>query len=161
VIVKPKVYVETSVIGYLTSWPSGDLIVAARQKITRDWWRDAPTKYDLVDSDVVLREAGTGDPQAVQDRLAALKGLPILPPSQEAQDLADALLAQGAVPITEPEDAAHIALAVVNGIEYLVTWNFKHIANPAMRLKINNVCTAAGYVPVTICTPEELSEAQP
>ncbi len=65
------------------------------------------------------------------------------------------------MPITEPEDAAHIALAVVNGIEYLVTWNFKHIANPAMRSKINKVCTAAGYVPVTICTPEELSEATP
>ncbi len=158
---KPTVYVETSVIGDLTSWPSGDLVVAARQKITRDWWRDAQARFELIVSDVVLREAGTGDPQAVQDRLATLNGLPILPPSQEAQDLADALLAQGAVPITEPEDAAHIALAVVNGIEYLVTWNFKHIANAAMRLKINNVCTTAGYVPVAICTPEELSEALP
>ncbi len=92
---KPKVYVETSVIGYLTSWPSGDLIVAARQKITRDWWRNAPAKYDLIVSDVVLREASTGDPQAVQDRLASLKGLPILPPSQAAQDLADAFSGAG------------------------------------------------------------------
>ena len=65
------------------------------------------------------------------------------------------------MPPTEPEDAMHIALAAVNGIEYLVTWNFKHIANAAMRLKINNVCTAAGYVPTTICTPEDLSEAPP
>src|SRR5260221_12792009 len=81
---KPTVYVETSVIGYLTSWPSGDLIDAARQKITRDWWRDAPAKYDLIVSDVVLREASTGDPQAVQDRLAVLQGLPILPQSKEA-----------------------------------------------------------------------------
>src|ERR1017187_6337306 len=87
---KPKVYVETSVIGYLTSWPSGDLIVAARQKITHDWWRDAPAKYELMASDVVLREASTGDPQAVQDRLAVLMGLPVLPPAQEAQDLANA-----------------------------------------------------------------------
>ena len=144
---KPTVYIETSVIGYLTSWPSGDLIVAARQKITRDWWRDAPAKYELIVSDVVLREAGTGDPQAVKDRLAALNGLPILPAARAAQDLVDALLAQAAVPSTEPEDAAHIALAVVNGIEYLVTWNFKHIANATMRLKINKVCSAAGYVP--------------
>jgi hypothetical protein len=111
-------------------------------------------------SERVVREAGTGDPQAVQDRLAVLQGLPVLTASQQAQDLVDALVAQGAVPPTEPEDAMHIAIATVNGIEYLVTWNFKHIANPAMRLRINNVCTAAGYVPTTICTPEELSEAQ-
>jgi len=157
---KPKVYIETSVIGYLTSWPSGDLIVAARQKITRDWWRDAPAKYELLVSDVVLREAGTGDPHAVKDRLAVLAGLPVLPPSQEGQDLVDALLAQGAVPISEPEDAMHIALTVVNGIEYLATWNFKHIANASLRRKINDVCTAAGYVPTTICSPEELSESE-
>ena len=158
---KPTVYVETSVIGYLTSWPSGDLIVAARQKITRDWWRDAPAKYELIVSERVLSEASAGDPQAVQDRLAVLQGLPILTVAKKAEDLAAALMAQGAVPIGEPEDALHIALTVVNGIEYLVTWNFKHIANPAMRLKIDNVCRAAGYVPATICTPEALTEAQP
>ena len=155
---KPTVYIETSVIGYLTSWPSGDLIVAARQKITRDWWRDAPAKYELMVSDVVLHEVGTGDPQAIQDRLAVIQGLPILPPSQDAQDLVSALLAQGAVPTTEPEDAAHIALAAVNGIEYLVTWNFKHIANASLRKKINRVCEAAGYIPSTLCSPEELGE---
>ena len=158
---KPKVYVETSVIGYLTSWPSGDLIVAARQKITHDWWRDAPVKYDLVVSEAVVREASAGDVQAALDRLAAIQGLPILPPSQEAQNLVDTLLALGAVPTTEPEDAAHIALASVNGIEYLVTWNFKHIANASLRKHINSVCAAAGYVAPTICSPEELSEAQP
>ena len=84
-----------------------------------------------------------------------------MPPSQEAQDLVTVLLHQGAVPTTEPEDAAHIALAAVNGIEYLVTWNFKHIANPSMRKKINSVCAATGFGPPTICTPEELSEAPP
>ena len=158
---KPTVYVETSVIGYLTSWPSGDLIVAARQKITRDWWRDAPVKYELLVSERVVREASAGDAQAVQDRLAVLKGLPILSATKKAQDLVDALLAQAAVPPSEPEDAMHIAIAAVNGIEYLVTWNFKHIANATMRLKINDVCVATGYVPVTICTPEEPSEAKP
>jgi hypothetical protein len=158
---KPTVYVETSVIGYLTTWPSGDLVVAARQKITRDWWRDASVKYDLFVSELVLSEASAGDLQAVQDRLNVLQPLPMLSVVQEAEDLASALLAQGAVPIGEPEDALHIVLAVVNGIEYLVTWNFKHIANATMRLKINNVCTAADFVPATICTPEELTEAQP
>lgn len=156
---KPTVYVETSVIGYLTSWSSGDLVVAARQKITRDWWGDASAKYDLIVSELVVREAGTGNPQAVQDRLAVLQSLPRLAITQEAEDLAKALLLQGAVPTTEPEDALHIALAAVNGIEYLVTWNFKHIANATMRLKISAVCVAAGYGPSTICSPEELAEA--
>jgi hypothetical protein len=155
---KSKVYVETTVIGYLTSWPSGDLIVAARQKITRDWWQVAPAKYDLVASDQVFDEATAGDPQAVQDRLKVLRPLPLLAISAEAQELAKALVAQGAVPATEPEDAIHIAIAVVNRIEYLVTWNFRHIANATMRTKIDDVCTAAGYALTTICTPEELTE---
>lgn len=111
---KPKVYVETSVIGYLTSWPSGDLIVAARQKITRDWWRDAPAKYELVASERVVREASSGDTQAIQDRLAALQGLPLLAATTEAQNLVDALLAQGGVPANKPEDAMHIAIAAVH-----------------------------------------------
>jgi hypothetical protein len=155
---KSKVYVETSVIGYLTSWPSGDLIVAARQKITRDWWRDAPGRFELVVSEAVVREANVGDAKAIEDRMSAIRGLAILPPSQETKELVDVLLAQGAVPISEPEDAAHIAFAAVNGIEYLVSWNLKHIVNAAMRKKINSVCEAAGYVPPLICTPEELGE---
>lgn len=153
---KPKVYVETSVIGYLTSWPSGDLIVAARQKITRDWWRDAPARYDLVVSDVVVREASSGDAQAVQDRLAAIAGLSNLEVSKPADELAKALLSQGAVPPNYPEDALHIALASVNAIEYLVTWNFKHIANAEIRTKIAAICAAEGHVTSILCSPEEL-----
>jgi predicted nucleic acid-binding protein len=159
-IMKPKVYVETSVIGYLTSWPSGDLIIAARQKITYDWWRDAATKYELLISDAVRREASAGDPQAVNDRLAAIQGLPELPVTQVAADLADALLLKAALPTSEPQDALHIAMAAVYGLEYLVTWNFKHIANPTMRQKIIDLCVAEGFGRVTICTPEDLREAQ-
>ena len=154
---KPTVYVESSVIGYLTSWPSENLVVAARQKITRDWWRDAPAKYDLIVSEVVLREASTGDRLAVNDRLAVLQPLRLLDISKEADDLAQSLMVQGAVPSTEAEDAIHIAVAAVHGIEYLATWNFKHIANVAMRRKINDVCTMGGYDPPLICTPEELA----
>ena len=157
---KPRVYVETTVLGYLTSWPSGDLLVASRQKITRDWWRYALGAFQLVASELVHREASAGDDQAIQARLEALKALPVLAVSQRAEDFARALVAGGAVPPTEPEDALHIALAVVNGIEYLVTWNFKHIANAVMRSKIQGVCIAEGYDPSTICTPEELLEPE-
>jgi len=157
---KPKVYVETSVLGYLTSWPSGDLVVAGRQKITRDWWRYASRTFNLVVSELVHREASVGDPQAIHDRLEALEGLPVLAIGQPAVELSRVLVERGAVPPTEPEDSLHIALAVVNGIEYLVTWNFKHIANAAMRSRIHSVCIAEGYDPSTICTPEELLEPE-
>jgi hypothetical protein len=155
---KLRVYVETTVLGYLTSWPSGDLVVAGRQKITRDWWRYALNAFEVVVSELVHREASAGDPQAVRDRLEAVKGLPILAVNRQAEDFAQALVARGAVPSTELEDALHIALAVVNGVEFLVTWNFKHIANAAMRSRIDGVCIAEGYDPCTICTPEELME---
>jgi predicted nucleic acid-binding protein len=155
---KPKVYVETSVVSYLTAWPSGDLIVAGRQKITRDWWPYALHRFELVVSELVIRESSAGDAQAIQDRLNALQNLPVLAVSPEADELAAALIAQRAIPPEKPEDALHIALAVVNGIEYLVTWNFKHIANASMRAQIEQVCRTEGFAPSTICSPEELAE---
>jgi hypothetical protein len=102
---KPRVYVETSVLGYLTSWPSGDLVVAGRQKITRDWWRYASNVFELVVSELVHREASAGDPQVIRDRLEALKDLPVLAISERAEDFARVLVAGGAVSSTEPEDA--------------------------------------------------------
>lgn len=153
---KPTVYIETSVLGYLTSWPSGDLVVAGRQKVTRDWWRYARNAFELFVSDVVEREVSTGDAQAIRDRLEAIRGLPVLAADEQAGDLARTLIASGAVPATVPEDALHIALTVANRIQYLVTWNLKHIANATLRAKIHAVCVAAGYNPCTICTPEEL-----
>src|SRR5947208_3027282 len=118
---KPRVYVETSVIGYLTSWPSGNLITAARQKQTKDWWRNAPDKYELFISELVVAECNTGDPIAILDRMEAMKSLPVVVSSKEADDLSAMLIARGAVPASEPEDALHIALATVNALDYLVT----------------------------------------
>lgn len=157
---KPRVYVETTVVGYLTSWPSGDLIFAGRQKITRDWWRYASSAFELIVSELVHHEASVGDPRAIRDRLEVLANLPVLAVNRRAEDLARALVAKGAVPASEPRDALHIALAVVNGIEYLVTWNLKHIANATMRSKIDGVCIARGYDCCEICTPEELVEPE-
>jgi predicted nucleic acid-binding protein len=155
---KPRVYVETSVLSYLTSWPSGDLVAAGRQKITRDWWRLAQGAFELTVSELVQREAGEGDPQAARDRQEATKGLRVLAVDERVRRVARALLAGKAVPPSEAEDALHIALAVVNGVEYLVTWNLKHIANALMRSKIERACIAEGYNPCIICTPEELME---
>ena len=155
---KAKVYIETTVISYLTARPSRDVVIAGHQKITRDWWQTDRNKFDLMASQLVVREASAGDSQAAKERLEKLTTLSLLEVTEEAMTLAQELLTTGAVPEKVAEDALHLAIAVTNGVEYLLTWNCKHLANATMRTKIEDVCRAAGYEPVIICTPEELLE---
>lgn len=157
----PAAYIETSVVSYLTARPSRDVVVAAYQEVTREWWRDAAARFRLVASELVLAESGAGDPTAARDCLKALEGVALLSASRDAEDLARQLVDLGAVPREAAADAAHIAIAVTNGVEYLVTWNFRHIANAAnaaMRVRIERACRQSGYEPPVICTPNELME---
>lgn len=154
----PTVYIETTVIGYLTSRLRDNVIVAGHQNMTRLWWEGAADRFQLVASQLVVQECSAGDQQATKERLDALAGITLLPTTVEAEQLAAALIAGHAVPESHPEDALHIALAAAHGIEYLVTWNCRHIANAAVRLTIERVCRDAGYQPPVICTPEELLE---
>lgn len=156
---KPTAYIETSVVSYLTARPSRDMVIAAYQEITREWWRDAPDRFDLVASELVVTEAGAGDPEAAQIRLKMLEAVSLLDATPEAEYLAQTLVDLDAVPRQAAEDAAHIAIAVTNGLDFLVTWNFRHIANAAMRSRIERTCRQAGYEPPVICTPNELMEA--
>ena len=157
---KPTVYIETTVIGYLTSWPRTDVTVAGHQNTTREWWRTAPDRFQLIASQLVVQECAAGDQQAALDRMDALKNVMLVPTTTEAELLAEALIAGHAVPESHPEDALHIALAAAHGIQYLVTWNFRHIANAAVRLAIEQVCRGSGFEPPVICTPEELMESE-
>lgn len=155
---KPKVYIETTVVSYLTARPSRDLVVAGYQQITREWWRDAADRFSLVVSELVINEAKVGDSDAARERLAALEPVTLIDATEDAAELAQLLIDSGAISEKAPEDAGHIAIAVTNGVEYLVTWNCRHIANATMRNKIENVCRSAGYEPTIICTPDELME---
>ena len=155
---KPKVYVETSVISYLTSRPSRDIVVAGHQRVTHDWWDSQRGRFQLVASELVLEEAGAGDADAAGARLNALDGLEILEVSESAVSLASELVEPGPLPKKAVEDALHISISVTNGVEYLLTWNCKHLANAAMRARIEDICRSNGYEPSIICTPEELSE---
>ncbi len=155
----PTAYVETSVISYLTARPSRDVVTAAYQAVTRDWWRMAPDKFELVPSALVISEARAGDPEAARARLEALGAVTLLDATIEAERLAQTLLDTGALPRHAAGDAAHIAVAAANGADYLVTWNFRHIANAAMRSRIERACRQAGFEPPVICTPNELMEA--
>lgn len=155
---KPKAYIETTVISHLTAWPSRDVVTAGYQQTTRDWWRDASDRFELVASQLVVNEASAGDPDAARDRLAALASITLLDATEEAAELAQQLVDAGAIPEKAVEDAGHIAIAVTNGIDYLVTWNCRHIANATVRPQIERVCRNAGYEPPIICTPAELME---
>jgi hypothetical protein len=156
---KPRVNVETTVVSYLTAWPSRDLVVAGHQQVTRDWWRNAADRFELVASELVMNEAAAGDADAARERMTALQSLTLLDATDEAAELAGELIDSGAIPSIAVEDAAHIAIAVTNGVEYLVTWNCRHIANATMRSQIERVCRDAGYEPAIICTPDELMES--
>jgi len=152
-----KVYLETTVISYLTAWPSRDIVYAAHQQITREWW-DRRSRFDLYVSRAVLREAARGDTDAAARRLAALKGIPVLAVTAEASELAELFLLHNTLPRKAAVDAVHIAVAILNGMDYLLTWNCSHIANAMVRGKIAQVCLEAGLQRPVICTPEELME---
>ncbi len=150
------IYLETTIVGHLVGRIRRDPLIAARQQVTRDWWRDEAAKYTVLISQLVLDECSEGDPEAAAERLEVVKNLDLLEVSDEVDALAAALIAGNAVPATEPRDAFHIAISAVNGINYLLTWNFKHIANASLRERIEQVCREAGFDPPVICTPEEL-----
>ena len=156
---KPIAYIETSVVSYLTASQSRDVVVAAYQEVTREWWLTASGRFDLVASELVVTESGAGDADAASARLEVLRSVTLLNITESSEALARRLLDLHAVPRQAAADAAHIAIAVVNGVDFLVTWNFKHIANAAMRSRIERVCRQAGYEPPVICTPNELMES--
>lgn len=143
-------------MSYLTSRPSRDIVVAAHQELTRHWWETSREGFEVLVSELVLREASGGDPTAAEQRRAVLVGIEILETTMDAVLLAEQLVQQGPLPRTAAEDALHIAIAVTNGVDYLLTWNCAHIANAAMRRTIDDVCIGLGYQPTVLCTPEEL-----
>ncbi len=156
---KRNIYVKTSVISYLTARISRDLIVAGHQRITQEWWDIRREAFDVFVSQIVFEEASAGDPEAARERLAVLAALPLLEVGEEAVALAKDLICLGPLPERAEVDALHIAIAVTNQMDYLLTWNCKHLANAALRRQIDRVCQDKAYEPVIICTPEELLEA--
>jgi hypothetical protein len=152
---KPTVYLETTIPSYLTAWPSRDVVRAGEQQVTRDWWARR-SEFELRVSSLVLLECGAGDADAASLRLAAVEGVPVLAQTPEAETLADALLREVPLPEKASADALHIAVAAVHGVSYLLTWNCTHIANAALRPRIEASCRRMGYEPPVICTPMEL-----
>jgi len=131
-------------------------VTAARQQVTREWWEESLNQFDTYISALVLEEASGGDPISAGRRLEALKGIPVLETTDAAEDLAAALVEVGPIPESHSEDALHIALAITNGMDFLVTWNFHHINNAKMKKGIARIAEENGYECPVICSPEEL-----
>jgi PIN domain len=155
--VAAKIYLETTIISYLAARPSKDLITAAHQQVTRDWWQYRRRDFDLFSSQLVIQESSAGDAVVAQTRLQLLSDISLVQVNVDCVSLARALVERGPIPEKAAVDALHIAIATVHGMDYLLTWNCKHIANAEMQTAVNRICRSAGYEPPVICTPEELS----
>ena len=153
---KAKLYLETTIVSYLVARPSRDLIVAAHQEQTRNWWEQRRGDFDIRISQVVLDEAKIGEPQMAKKRLELLEPFPLLTINPETVRLAEQLIRSGPLPAKATRDATHIALSAIYGVHFLMTWNCAHIANAAMFGKMGEVCRAHGHDCPVICTPAEL-----
>ena len=155
---KPRVYIETSVVSYASARLSRDLLTASRQRITRRWLLLRDSTYQPCISDLVLREARRGDRIAAQRRLRLCASLPVIEITAQAESLAVRLIASNAVPKQEAEDALHIALATTAGVDFLATWNFAHLVGASAKYRLMRAIEALGFRPPVLATPEELYE---
>lgn len=152
----PSVYLETSVISYLASKPSRDLVLAAHQQITHDWWDNSRAKFDVFISQVVMDEIRSGDLEAAKKRLKLVEGIPALSLTPEVLNLAKAFTVKGAIPKKAATDALHIAIASIYDIDYLLTWNCNHIANLFIQKNLEKILLGFGLRLPKIGTPEAL-----
>ena len=157
---KPTVYLETTIASYLTAWRSRDFVMAANQETTREWWSNRKDEFEFFVSQTVIKESSAGEPDAAQRRLEFLKPFPRLDISDEVELLAAKLIAEVPLPLKAQVDALHIAVAAVNNMNYLLTWNCTHIANATLRSQIETVCRSEGYEPPVVCTPQEMLEEE-
>jgi hypothetical protein len=150
------VYIETSIVSYLRQRPSSQVVMAARQVLTHRWWNDERANYELVTSQYVLDEASAGDAMLAAERLQSLDGIPLLPLDPEIGDIAKQIVQRTILPPKATIDALHIALVAHHKIQYLLTWNCKHIANAKILPRIHDLLLDLGLPIPIICTPEEM-----
>ena len=150
------VYIETSIVSYLRQRPSSQVVMAARQLLTHQWWNDERGNYELVTSQYVLDEASDGDPALAAERLESLDGIPLLPLDPQIGVIANEIISRAILPPKAAIDALHIAMVAHHRIQYLLTWNCKHIANAKILPRLHDALTDLGCPIPIICTPEEM-----
>jgi len=153
---KPRLYLETTIPSYFVARRSRDLRLAADQETTQEWWEERRQEFELFISETVLAEVSRGDAVFAAARLAAIRNIQVLRDSEEAAVLTKRLLADGTIPPGAADDAIHLALAAAHRMDYLLTWNCRHINNPALRRRIEQACASCDLTCPVICTPTEL-----
>ena len=151
-----RIYIESTIPSYLAARPARDLLQAARQQLTRDWWDLQREKHELFTSQIVLDEIAAGERDMARRRLALVARLTVVELTPAAEALAERVLHSGLLPAHADGDAAHIALATVHKLDLLLTWNCRHIANAAIIGRLRRLMDAHGHTLPEICTPEEL-----
>ena len=154
--VMSTVYLETSIISYLRQKPSSQVVTAARQMLTHRWWDNERSRFELVVSQYVIDEVSAGDQTLAADRLQTLESIPVLPNAPEILRIANEIMSRAILPPKAQVDALHIASVAHHRIEYLLTWNCKHIANAKTLPRIHRVLSEMGIPIPVICTPEEM-----
>ena len=153
---RPSVYIETTIPSYLTAWESKEVVRAAHQQLTKAWWEQRREHFTLYISQIVLDEASAGDADAARERIQKIADLPLLPVTQDVATLASKIIEEAQLPPKAVTDAAHMAVACIHQMDFLLTWNCNHINNAQLLPKIEKACRIAGYICPVICTPEEL-----
>ena len=153
-----RIYLESTIPSYVVARPARDLLQAARQQLTQDWWAWKRGDHDLFTSQLVLDEVAFGEPAMAQLRVAVLQGVPLVRVTDEVMELARAILASRLLPATADRDATHIALASAHEMDILLSWNCRHIANATIQARLRRLADAAGFALPVICTPEELMD---
>jgi hypothetical protein len=151
-----KVYIETSVVSYFVGEISKNIIIAGHQASTKDFWGKLNIEIEPIISALVIKEASQGDKEKAESRIKAIEGFTVIDISIQAEDLADLLLEKNGIPKEFPEDALHIAIATVEKIDFIATWNFKHINNPFTKNKIKQIIEDVGFSCPVLASPEEL-----
>jgi PIN domain len=157
-VLKPRIYIETSAVSYLTARPSRDFLTVARQEFTRQWWELKGTRFDAVISGLVISEIGRGNPDAAFKRAQACEGLEVLKITDEAITLSTELIRLKAIPEQEPEDALHIAIAALSDIQFIASWNFSHLVGPEPKFRLQTQLKELGYQVPLLATPQDLLE---
>ncbi len=156
---KPKLYVETSIISYLTARPNRDVVINANQQLAQEWW-EKRQNFDLFVSQIVIDEVSKGDVLFAKKRLDLIQDFPLIEFNDESKDLAKQILQQNVLPPKAALDVFHIAVTTVHQLDFLLTLNCKHIANAFIFRRIEKICRQFGFEPPVVCTPQEILQKE-
>ena len=152
-----SVYIETTIPSYLSARSSRDLIVAAHQRITHEWWEGQREKYQLFISPIVVTECSAGDPERAKARLALLTEMTLLEYSPRIDSLTEQIMGGLRIPQSKRLDAMHLAYAVEYQIDFVMTWNCSHLANAQSEKALASFCKQKNVWMPILCTPEEVT----